>query len=60
MLFQHWCRRGQKTARSSQATSNNNFHKKNVFKTFFLDHFVHILPLAWHNWITLCVGLLGC
>lgn len=39
---------------------DSNSHKKNMFEMPFLAHFVSILPIAWHNPITLCVELLGC
>lgn len=39
---------------------DNNSHKKNMFETPFLARFVRILPVAWHNRITLRVELLGC
>lgn len=39
---------------------DNNSHKKNMFETPFLTRFVRILPVAWHNRITLRVELLGC
>ncbi|XP_054999426.1 lactadherin [Sorex araneus] len=39
---------------------DNESHKKNVFETPFLARFVRILPVAWHNRITLRVELLGC
>ncbi|XP_037365901.1 lactadherin [Talpa occidentalis] len=39
---------------------DNNSHKKNVFETPFVARFVRILPVAWHNRITLRVELLGC
>ncbi|XP_053437647.1 lactadherin isoform X1 [Nycticebus coucang] len=40
--------------------SDNNSHKKNVFETPILARFVRILPVAWHNRITLRLELLGC
>uniref|UniRef100_A0A8C3WM74 Milk fat globule EGF and factor V/VIII domain containing n=1 Tax=Catagonus wagneri TaxID=51154 RepID=A0A8C3WM74_9CETA len=39
---------------------DNNSHKKNMFETPLLTRFVRILPVAWHNRITLRVELLGC
>ncbi|XP_036133964.1 lactadherin isoform X4 [Molossus molossus] len=39
---------------------DNNSHKKNIFETPFMARFVRILPVAWHNRITLRVELLGC
>ncbi|XP_007516921.1 lactadherin-like isoform X1 [Erinaceus europaeus] len=43
-----------------QGNLDNNSHKKNVFEWPFLARFVRILPVAWHNRITLRVELLGC
>ncbi|NXI68661.1 MFGM protein, partial [Anseranas semipalmata] len=40
--------------------SDNYSHKKNVFDVPFYARFVRILPVAWHNRITLRVELLGC
>ncbi|XP_030173270.1 lactadherin isoform X1 [Lynx canadensis] len=39
---------------------DNNSHKKNMFEMPFLARFVRVLPVAWHNRITLRVELLGC
>ncbi|XP_024905523.1 lactadherin isoform X2 [Pteropus alecto] len=39
---------------------DNNSHKKNMFETPFQARYVRILPVAWHNRITLRVELLGC
>uniref|UniRef100_A0A452TJX6 Milk fat globule EGF and factor V/VIII domain containing n=1 Tax=Ursus maritimus TaxID=29073 RepID=A0A452TJX6_URSMA len=39
---------------------DNNSHKKNMFEVPFVARFVRILPVAWHNRITLRVELLGC
>ncbi|XP_047394769.1 lactadherin isoform X5 [Sciurus carolinensis] len=39
---------------------DNNSHKKNVFETPFFARYVRILPVAWHNRITLRLELLGC
>ncbi|CAD7676127.1 unnamed protein product [Nyctereutes procyonoides] len=39
---------------------DNNSHKKNMFEMPFLARFVRILPVAWHNRITMRVELLGC
>nr|XP_008249942.2 lactadherin isoform X1 [Oryctolagus cuniculus] len=39
---------------------DNYSHKKNVFETPVLARFVRILPVAWHNRITLRLELLGC
>ncbi|NWQ81175.1 MFGM protein, partial [Columbina picui] len=40
--------------------TDNYSHKKNVFDVPFYARFVRILPVAWHNRITLRVELLGC
>ncbi|XP_062946491.1 lactadherin [Cynocephalus volans] len=40
--------------------SDNNSHKKNLFERPFLARFVRVLPVAWHNRITLRLELLGC
>uniref|UniRef100_A0A8C8AQ69 Milk fat globule EGF and factor V/VIII domain containing n=1 Tax=Otus sunia TaxID=257818 RepID=A0A8C8AQ69_9STRI len=40
--------------------SDNYSHKKNVFDVPFYARFVRILPVAWHNRITLRMELLGC
>ncbi|XP_061302752.1 lactadherin isoform X3 [Pezoporus flaviventris] len=40
--------------------SDNYSHKKNVFDVPFYARFIRILPVAWHNRITLRVELLGC
>ncbi|XP_070122918.1 lactadherin isoform X4 [Equus przewalskii] len=54
--------RDQRAADSKIFPGNldNNSHKKNMFETPFLARFVRILPVAWHNRITLRVELLGC
>lgn len=39
---------------------DNESHKKNMFEDPFQARFVRILPVAWHNRITLRVELLGC
>ncbi|XP_016007106.1 lactadherin isoform X2 [Rousettus aegyptiacus] len=39
---------------------DNNSHKKNMFEAGFHARYVRILPVAWHNRITLRVELLGC
>lgn len=39
---------------------DNDSHKKNMFEDPFQARFVRILPVAWHNRITLRVELLGC
>ncbi|XP_036245730.1 lactadherin isoform X2 [Molothrus aeneus] len=40
--------------------SDNYSHKKNVFDVPFYARYVRILPVAWHNRITLRMELLGC
>uniref|UniRef100_A0A8C8Z1U8 Milk fat globule EGF and factor V/VIII domain containing n=1 Tax=Prolemur simus TaxID=1328070 RepID=A0A8C8Z1U8_PROSS len=40
--------------------SDNNSHKKNIFEAPVLARLVRILPVAWHNRITLRLELLGC
>lgn len=39
---------------------DNYAHKKNVFETPFRARYVRVLPVAWHNRITLRLELLGC
>ncbi|KAM5292288.1 lactadherin [Ctenodactylus gundi] len=39
---------------------DNNSHKKNVFETPISARYVRVLPVAWHNRITLRLELLGC
>ncbi|VTJ91371.1 Hypothetical predicted protein, partial [Marmota monax] len=39
---------------------DNNSHKKNMFETSIFARYVRILPVAWHNRITLRLELLGC
>ncbi|XP_049762055.1 lactadherin isoform X3 [Elephas maximus indicus] len=51
---------GAEDSRIFLGNSDNNSHKKNVFETPFLARFVRVLPVAWHNRITLRVELLGC
>uniref|UniRef100_A0A7M4G1Z8 Milk fat globule EGF and factor V/VIII domain containing n=1 Tax=Crocodylus porosus TaxID=8502 RepID=A0A7M4G1Z8_CROPO len=48
------------TTKIFHGNSDNSLHKKNVFDTPFYTRFVRILPVAWHNRITLRVELLGC
>uniref|UniRef100_A0A8C0IL13 Milk fat globule EGF and factor V/VIII domain containing n=1 Tax=Chelonoidis abingdonii TaxID=106734 RepID=A0A8C0IL13_CHEAB len=43
-----------------QGNYDNTSHKKNVFEVPFYARFVRILPVAWHNRITLRMELLGC
>nr|XP_045001328.1 lactadherin isoform X2 [Jaculus jaculus] len=40
--------------------SDNYSHKKNVFETPFVARYVRVLPVTWHNRITLRLELLGC
>ncbi|XP_008851060.1 lactadherin isoform X1 [Nannospalax galili] len=40
--------------------SDNNSHKKNVFERPFTARYVRVLPVSWHNRITLRLELLGC
>ncbi|XP_004623343.1 lactadherin [Octodon degus] len=39
---------------------DNNSHKKNVFETPLFARYVRVLPVSWHNRITLRLELLGC
>ncbi|XP_042554479.1 lactadherin isoform X2 [Dipodomys spectabilis] len=39
---------------------DNYSHKKNVLETPFTARYVRVLPVAWHNRITLRLELLGC
>ncbi|XP_006970096.1 lactadherin isoform X2 [Peromyscus maniculatus bairdii] len=43
-----------------QGNSDNNTHKKNIFETPFRARYVRVLPVSWHNRITLRLELLGC
>ncbi|XP_008068804.1 lactadherin [Carlito syrichta] len=43
-----------------RGNSDNNSYKKNVFETPIQARYVRILPVAWHNRITLRLELLGC
>ncbi|KAM6202410.1 lactadherin [Rhynchocyon petersi] len=40
--------------------SDNNSHKKNLFESPFTARYVRVLPVSWHNRITLRLELLGC
>lgn len=40
--------------------SDNNSHKKNIFETPFMARYVRVLPVSWHNGITMRLELLGC
>ncbi|XP_045152438.1 lactadherin isoform X1 [Echinops telfairi] len=52
--------RGAVDSRIFPGNSDNNSHKKNVFETPFKARYVRVLPVAWHNRITLRMELLGC
>jgi lactadherin len=39
---------------------DNNSHKKNIFEKPFMARYVRVLPVSWHNRITLRLELLGC
>ncbi|KAM9183220.1 lactadherin isoform 3-T3 [Dugong dugon] len=52
--------RGAVDSRIFRGNSDNNSHKKNMFETPFKARFIRVLPVAWHNRITLRVELLGC
>ncbi|XP_076980275.1 lactadherin isoform X2 [Tamandua tetradactyla] len=51
---------GARESRIFPGNFDNNSHKKNVFEMPFETRYVRILPVAWHNRITLRVELLGC
>ncbi|XP_048224896.1 lactadherin-like [Perognathus longimembris pacificus] len=40
--------------------SDNYSHKKNMFEKPFMARYVRVLPVSWHNRITLRLELLGC
>ncbi|XP_055479565.1 lactadherin isoform X1 [Psammomys obesus] len=50
----------QGTSKVFRGNSDNNSHKKNIFETPFMARYVRILPVSWHNRITLRLELLGC
>lgn len=50
----------QGTSKVFQGNLDNNSHKKNVFEKPFMARYVRVLPLSWHNRITLRLELLGC
>ncbi|XP_014444943.1 lactadherin isoform X2 [Tupaia chinensis] len=52
--------RGNADSKIFRGNSDNNSHRKNLFETSFLARYVRILPVAWHNRITLRLELLGC
>ncbi|XP_037688938.1 lactadherin [Choloepus didactylus] len=51
---------GAMESRIFSGNFDNNSHKKNVFETPIQARYIRILPVAWHNRITLRVELLGC
>lgn len=50
----------QGTSKVFQGNLDNNSHKKNIFEKPFMARYVRVLPLSWHNRITLRLELLGC
>lgn len=50
----------QGTPKVFQGNLDNNSHKKNVFEKPFVARYVRVLPVSWHNRITLRLELLGC
>nr|XP_048290829.1 lactadherin isoform X1 [Myodes glareolus] len=48
------------TSKVFHGNSDNNSHKKNIFETPFMARYVRVLPVSWHNRITLRLELLGC
>ncbi|XP_028610716.1 lactadherin isoform X2 [Grammomys surdaster] len=50
----------QGTSKVFQGNLDNNSHKKNIFEKPFMARYVRILPVSWHNRITLRLELLGC
>ncbi|XP_036041296.1 lactadherin isoform X2 [Onychomys torridus] len=50
----------QGTSKVFHGNSDNNSHKKNIFETPFRARYVRVLPVSWHNRITLRLELLGC
>ncbi|XP_045427971.1 lactadherin isoform X5 [Pipistrellus kuhlii] len=51
---------GAEVPRIFPGNCDNNSHKKNMFEVPFVARYVRILPVSWHNRITLRVELLGC
>lgn len=51
---------GAEASRIFPGNCDNNSHKKNMFEAPFVARFVRVLPVSWHNRITLRVELLGC
>ncbi|XP_020021063.1 lactadherin isoform X2 [Castor canadensis] len=59
----HWTEYKENGASESKVfrgNSDNNSHKENILETPIFTRFVRILPVAWHNRITLRMELLGC
>ncbi|XP_021043059.1 lactadherin isoform X2 [Mus pahari] len=50
----------QGTSKVFQGNLDNNSHKKNIFEKPFMARYVRVLPVSWHNRITLRLELLGC
>ncbi|XP_051004713.1 lactadherin isoform X2 [Acomys russatus] len=50
----------QGTSKVFPGNSDNNSHKKNIFETPFIARYVRVLPVSWHNRITMRLELLGC
>ncbi|XP_034359872.1 lactadherin isoform X1 [Arvicanthis niloticus] len=50
----------QGTSKVFQGNLDNNSHKKNIFERPFMARYVRVLPVSWHNRITLRLELLGC
>ncbi|XP_052016304.1 lactadherin isoform X2 [Apodemus sylvaticus] len=50
----------QGTPKVFQGNLDNNSHKKNIFEKPFMARYVRVLPVSWHNRITLRLELLGC
>ncbi|KAL1774430.1 lactadherin isoform X2 [Sigmodon hispidus] len=48
------------TSKVFRGNLDNNSHKKNIFETPFMARYVRVLPVSWHNRITLRLELLGC
>ncbi|XP_006885237.1 PREDICTED: lactadherin [Elephantulus edwardii] len=52
--------RGSTESKIFHGNFDNNSHKKNIFETPFEARYVRVLPVSWHNHITLRLELLGC
>nr|AAA39534.1 milk fat globule membrane protein E8 [Mus musculus domesticus] len=50
----------QGSSKVFQGNLDNNSHKKNIFEKPFMARYVRVLPVSWHNRITLRLELLGC